>query len=209
MSKDYDRQQEVTSGPIELFNSALSHYMIHVHCTRVKITWHFEGYEMKDIFYYSCNIYKLWVLLCYLRVPFINLRHPRDFTSHTSRRVTLLYLYIDMYMYYFGCLVFRGFVFIRWAHARDSLRDDRKYVKVSRPIRRKGTPSRCIVTELKRGKEEHKYNCPTTSLQVDRSGNLTFILSPHSAKQSWISYALGTPQIYLFPYAKIKSCLSF
>ena len=37
----------------------------------------------------SSNINKMWLLLCYLRVPFINLRHSRDLTSHTFRRGTL------------------------------------------------------------------------------------------------------------------------
>ena len=49
----------------------------------------------------SSNIRRLWLLLCYLRVFFINLRHLRDFTSHIPKG-NLVYVYKNVCFWPFG-----------------------------------------------------------------------------------------------------------
>ena len=62
------------------------------------------------LFYVSSNISMLRLLLCYTFVSlFINLRHPRDFTSDASRRETLLLrVCVNVFFWHIGIFFSSG-----------------------------------------------------------------------------------------------------
>ena len=62
------------------------------------------------LFYVSSNISMLRLLLCYTFVSlFINLRHPRDFTSDASRRETLLLrVCVNVFFWHIGIFLSSG-----------------------------------------------------------------------------------------------------
>ena len=64
----------------------------------------FVGHVSPDINVISCDY------CCVSFVPlFINWRHPRDFTSHTSRTGTLcIYIYINVFFWLFGIFFCSG-----------------------------------------------------------------------------------------------------